>query len=146
MTLEDIQTICRKLKGVTQDIKWEDHVCFSVGGKMFLITSPDAIPISASVKVSEQTFDELSEREGFMPAPYLAYSYKTDGGGIRFREATNPRRVGGILIQDYINYKPEDESIPVDSLKPMFIEGRLQKLSEIKLENVNVKSFDQRDK
>lgn len=77
---------------------------------------------------------------------YFAYSYKTDGGGIRFREATNPRRVGGILIQDYINYKPEDESIPVDSLKPMFIEGRLQKLSEIRLENVNVKSFDQRDK
>lgn len=72
MTLEDIQTICKKLKGVTQDIKWEDHVCFNVGGKMFLITSPDAIPISASVKVSEQTFDELSEREGFMPAPYLA--------------------------------------------------------------------------
>jgi predicted DNA-binding protein (MmcQ/YjbR family) len=72
MTLEDIQSICKKLKGVTQDIKWEDHVCFNVGGKMFLITAPDNIPISASIKVSEQAFDELSEREGFMPAPYLA--------------------------------------------------------------------------
>ena len=72
MTLEDIQAICRKLKGVTQDIKWENHVCFNVGGKMFLITAPDDIPVSASIKVSDQAFDELSEKEGFMPAPYLA--------------------------------------------------------------------------
>jgi hypothetical protein len=75
---------------------------------------------------------------------YFAYSYKTEGGGIRFREAINPRRVGGILIQDYINFRPEDESLPIDSLEPMFLAGRLRKLSEIRLENVRVKSFDQR--
>lgn len=72
MTIEDIQAICKKLKGVTQDIKWEDHLCFNVGGKMFLITAPDAVPVSASIKVSDEAFDELSDREGFMPAPYLA--------------------------------------------------------------------------
>ena len=72
MTIEDIQAICKKHVGVTEDIKWEDHLCFNVGGKMFLITAPDAVPVSASIKVSDEAFDELSQRQGFMPAPYLA--------------------------------------------------------------------------
>ena len=72
MTIEDIQTICKKFRGVTEDIKWEDHLCFNVGGKMFLITAPDAVPISASIKVSDEVFAELPDKEGFIPAPYLA--------------------------------------------------------------------------
>lgn len=36
---------------------------------------------------------------------YLAYSYQTNGGGVRFRKAYNSRIVGGILFQDYINFK-----------------------------------------
>lgn len=72
MTIEDIQHICKQLKGVTQDIKWEDHLCFNVGGKMFLITAPDAVPVSASIKVSDEAFTALSDMDGFMPAPYLA--------------------------------------------------------------------------
>jgi predicted DNA-binding protein (MmcQ/YjbR family) len=72
MTIEDIQNISKKLKGVTQDIKWENHLCFNVGGKMFLVTAPDDVPISASIKVSDEDFESLPERKGFMPAPYLA--------------------------------------------------------------------------
>lgn len=72
MNIEELQTICKKLKGVTEDIKWQDHLCFNIGGKMFLITSPDSIPVSASFQVSAEEFDELSQKEGFMPAPYLA--------------------------------------------------------------------------
>lgn len=72
MTIEDIQHICHKFKGVTEDIKWEDHLCFNIGGKMFLVTSPDSVPISASFKVSDEEFDGLSSKKGFMPAPYLA--------------------------------------------------------------------------
>lgn len=72
MTIEDIQEICEKYRGVTQDIKWEDHLCFMVGGKMFLITAPDAVPCSASIKVADESFDEIAAMEGLMPAPYLA--------------------------------------------------------------------------
>jgi predicted DNA-binding protein (MmcQ/YjbR family) len=72
MTIEDIQKICAQYRGVTQDIKWEDHLCFNVGDKMFLITAPDAVPVSASIKVSGEDFEEISARQGFMPAPYLA--------------------------------------------------------------------------
>lgn len=72
MTIEDIRILCKKHKAVTEDIKWEDHLCFNVGGKMFLITSPDSVPPTASFKVPDDEFEELSSREGFMPAPYLA--------------------------------------------------------------------------
>ncbi len=72
MTIENIQAVCRRFRGVTEDIKWEDHLCFNVGGKMFLITSPDEVPVSASFKVTPEAFEELSGRDGFMPAPYLA--------------------------------------------------------------------------
>lgn len=71
---------------------------------------------------------------------YFAYTYETDGGGIRFRKAVNARREGGILWQDYINYRPEDETVPIDSLEAMFISGKLRKLSEIKMENIVVRA------
>jgi predicted DNA-binding protein (MmcQ/YjbR family) len=41
MEIEDLEKICKSFKGVTEDIKWEDHLCFNVGNKMFLITAPD---------------------------------------------------------------------------------------------------------
>jgi len=72
VTLEDLKSICEKLAGTTTDIKWENHLCFNVGGKIYLITSPDQIPPSASFKVREEDFDELSEREGIDQARYFA--------------------------------------------------------------------------
>jgi predicted DNA-binding protein (MmcQ/YjbR family) len=72
MSIEEIQSICKNLPAVTEDIKWDNHLCFNVGDKMFLVTSPDSVPCSASFKVPEETFEVLAAREGFMPAPYMA--------------------------------------------------------------------------
>lgn len=72
MTLEQIREYCLSLPGVTEDIKWEHHLCFNVGGKMFVMTSPDEVPVSASFKTSDELFDELNQRKGFIAAPYLA--------------------------------------------------------------------------
>jgi predicted DNA-binding protein (MmcQ/YjbR family) len=72
MTIEDIETICDQFRAVTKDIKWEEHLCFNVGGKMFIMTSPDDVPPNASFKVTPEEFEEVTSREGFKPAPYLA--------------------------------------------------------------------------
>ena len=72
MNIEDIQKICTRFAGVTQDIKWENHLCFNVGGKMFMITSPETVPVSASFKTGSEMFEQLSVRPGCQPAPYLA--------------------------------------------------------------------------
>lgn len=72
MDLETLRSICTSFPGVTEDIKWEDHLCFNVGAKMFLITSPDHHPVSASLKCSDEDFEVLSTRPGCSPAAYLA--------------------------------------------------------------------------
>ena len=72
MTIEGLMTICKRLKGVTTDIKWEDHLCFNVGEKIFLISSPDIVPHTASFKVSEDDFEALIERNGINQARYFA--------------------------------------------------------------------------
>lgn len=68
---------------------------------------------------------------------YLAYNYKTDGGGARFRAAYNKRREGGILFADYENYKPNPETMNINSFDSLYNEGLLEKLSLI--ENTNIK-------
>src|SRR5438128_751817 len=72
MTIADLQAICVKLPGVTEDIKWDVHLCFNVGNKMFLITSPDDVPVTASFKTDEEGFENLTAKEGIKPSPYLA--------------------------------------------------------------------------
>jgi len=70
--LEELTSIVEAWPGVVLDIKWENHLCFNVADKMFMITSPDVVPVNASFKVSAEKFDEWVGRVGCTPAPYLA--------------------------------------------------------------------------
>jgi predicted DNA-binding protein (MmcQ/YjbR family) len=72
MTVEDIQGICKALPAVTEDIKWGNDLVFSVGGKMFCVAGLNQSPTTASFKVTDEQFDEMSDRPGFKPAPYVA--------------------------------------------------------------------------
>jgi len=72
MDIEGIQTICRGMAGVTEDIKWEHDLVFSIGGKMFCVAGLDQSPTTASFKVPDEDFEEMSQRPGFKPAPYVA--------------------------------------------------------------------------
>ncbi|MDX1476431.1 MAG: DUF6503 family protein [Saprospiraceae bacterium] len=69
---------------------------------------------------------------------YLAYDYITDGGGVRFREAFNPRIVGGVTFQDYYNYKPADPTVKLDDMLAAFQDDQLTLLSNIELKNIQV--------
>ncbi len=72
MDVEDIQAICEALPAVTQDLKWGNNLVFAVAGKIFLILGLDEAPVTASFKVSDEEFEEISCRTGFSPAPYFA--------------------------------------------------------------------------
>jgi predicted DNA-binding protein (MmcQ/YjbR family) len=71
MTIEELQTLCQQLPGTTEDIKWDYHLCFNVGGKMYLVTSPDEVPPSASFAATPEDFEELTAREGISPQRHL---------------------------------------------------------------------------
>ncbi len=70
---------------------------------------------------------------------YLAYDYKTNGGGVRFRRAYNPRVVDGVLFQDYVNYKAPTGT-NLDDLPSLFDRGELEELSRIETEDVEIRN------
>ncbi|RZS92585.1 DUF6503 family protein [Aquimarina brevivitae] len=69
---------------------------------------------------------------------YLAYKYAVNGGGIRFREAYNPRVINGIRFVDYHNFKVDELSTPLKDLGKLFERKQLKKVSTIDLENIYV--------
>ena len=64
-----VKAYCLALPGATHDVKWGQDHCYSVGGKMFAVVGPDG---SMSFKVEDGRFLELTDREGMIPAPYMA--------------------------------------------------------------------------
>jgi predicted DNA-binding protein (MmcQ/YjbR family) len=71
MTVDALRAICRKLPGVTEDVKWGHDLCFCVAGKMFTVVDLER-PHSVAFKCTPETFGELVERPGIIPAPYMA--------------------------------------------------------------------------
>ncbi len=69
---------------------------------------------------------------------YLAYLFHVNEGGTRFREARNIRMVNGIRFADYINYEGPAGNTRIENFDRLFEAGKLQKLSEINLENIGV--------
>ncbi len=73
---------------------------------------------------------------------YLAYKYQTNGGGIRFRDIKKESIVSGIRFADYNNYKPLDKNIDFYTIDKLYEGGKLKKLSEIVLENIEVRNLN----
>lgn len=71
MTLDMIREIASGLPHVKEDIKWGNDLCFCIAEKMFCVTGLEG-PVKVSLKVTDEEFDELTERTGFTPAPYMA--------------------------------------------------------------------------
>src|SRR5438105_2769687 len=63
--------MCRALPGVTEDVKWGHDLVFSIGGRMFAVVCLEP-PHTLAFKCTREEFAELIEREGIIPAPYLA--------------------------------------------------------------------------
>ncbi len=70
---------------------------------------------------------------------FFAYSYLTEGGGVRFREAINRRKIEGFVVQDYINYEAK-KGTPLNALPKLFEQGNLKELSRIKNTKVKIRS------
>ena len=71
MNASEIRKFCKTLKGTTQDVKWGNDLCYLVGGKMYCVHSLKD-PLNTSFKTTPEEFGELIERNGIIPAPYVA--------------------------------------------------------------------------
>lgn len=70
---------------------------------------------------------------------YLAYSYHTNEGGKRFRVLKEQCNKEGIRFVDYHNYKPLSKTINLIDLDKAYENNQLKKVSEIVLEDIQVK-------
>jgi len=99
MTVDTVRTICLAMPGATEDLKWGADLAFSVGGKMFCVVNTEP-PHQMSFKCTPDDFAELTEREGLIPAPYLAramWVQQSDLAG----EALDRRELAQLLRKSY---------------------------------------------
>jgi predicted DNA-binding protein (MmcQ/YjbR family) len=66
---EAIRKFCLDFPQATENLQWDDNLCFKITGKIFVILGLDNPRLC--FKCSPETFAELTEREDIRPAPYL---------------------------------------------------------------------------
>ena len=73
MDIESTRTFCLSFPYVTEEVLWGNDLVFKIGGKMFAVIGLDsASDHCMSFKCTPEKFAELIERNGIVPAPYVA--------------------------------------------------------------------------
>ncbi|HEV2199875.1 MAG TPA: MmcQ/YjbR family DNA-binding protein [Bryobacteraceae bacterium] len=78
MHVDWVRRYCMSLPHVTEQVQWESLV-FKIGGRMFALAALEphehGISHCMTLKCSAESFAELVERPGIVPAPYLARAH-----------------------------------------------------------------------
>jgi len=72
MNLELIREYCLSLPNTTEMIQWGADLLFKIGGKMYAVAATEPSRVVLSFKATPEHFFEYQEREGVIPAPYMA--------------------------------------------------------------------------
>jgi predicted DNA-binding protein (MmcQ/YjbR family) len=72
MSIETVRRWCMSFPETTETVQWGSDLVFKTGGKMFAVLALEPAKVWVSFKCSPEKFAELVEREGIIPAPYLA--------------------------------------------------------------------------
>ena len=73
MNVPAVTKFCASLPHATGDIKWGIDQVYSIGGRMFCVACVDSHhSATVSFKVDDDLFLSMSDRSGFIPAPYMA--------------------------------------------------------------------------
>jgi predicted DNA-binding protein (MmcQ/YjbR family) len=84
MDIEQVREYCLSLPSATEDLKWGNDLCFSIGGKLFCVCDL-AGDLTITIKVSEDEFHELCSTENINPAKYTGrYGHVTISEMSRF--------------------------------------------------------------
>jgi len=71
MNVDSIRQYCLSFPQATENLQWEDDLCFKIGGKIFVVLSLESVPPSLCFRCTPETFADLCERENIIPAPYV---------------------------------------------------------------------------
>src|SRR5438445_12259947 len=71
MDVDVLLELFSSLSGATENLQWEEELFFKVRGKIFAMVGLGSVPQRLTFKCKPETFAELAEREGIVPAPYV---------------------------------------------------------------------------
>lgn len=73
MQHESVRAYCLSFPHATENVQWGADLVFKIAGKIFAVMALDGpAKYVMSFKCTEEKFNELIERDGFDPAPYMA--------------------------------------------------------------------------
>ncbi len=98
MDIEDIRRHCLGLAHVTEQVQWGSDLVFKIDGKMFAVAPLEVAPVRLSFKCTPENFAELCEREGIIPAPYMA---RAQWVALQTLEAVSRDELRALLEESY---------------------------------------------
>src|SRR3954449_5216466 len=72
MNAEWVRKYCMALPHTTETVQWGGNLVFKIGGRMYAMAELEPGDHWLAFKCSPEDFAELVEREGVIPAPYMA--------------------------------------------------------------------------
>ena len=97
-SVESIRKLCLSFPHATEQVQWGYDLVFKIGGKMFAITPLEPAPVFLTFKATDQSFPELTERPGIIPAPYLA---RAKWVALERADAVSPQELAALLRLSY---------------------------------------------
>jgi len=97
-SVESIRKLCLGFPHTTEQVQWGYDLVFKIGGKMFAIAPLEPAPVFLTFKAAEESFAELTERPGIIPAPYLA---RAKWVALENADALSPQELAPLLRLSY---------------------------------------------
>jgi len=117
-TVESIRKLCMRFPHSTEQIQWGYDLVFKIAGKMFAITPLEPAPVFLTIKAGDESFAELTERPGIIPAPYLA---RAKWVALERADAVSPAELASLLRNSYdlvVSKLPAKTRAALSSAKP----------------------------
>lgn len=98
MSVEWVRRCCLSFPHATEVVQWGDDLTFRIGNKMFAVAALVPAAVFVSFKCTPEDFADLVEREGVIPAPYLA---RAQWVAMEREDALPAKEVKRLLRQSY---------------------------------------------
>jgi predicted DNA-binding protein (MmcQ/YjbR family) len=98
MDIDAIRRHCLGLPHTTENVQWGADLCFKVGERLFAVAPLELAPVRLSFKCTPESFVELCERPGIIPAPYMA---RAQWVAMQSLDAVPDDELRGLLAKSY---------------------------------------------
>jgi len=93
-----VRDLCLSFPSATEQVTWGIDLTFRISGKIFAVTVLEPAKVWLSFKCSRETFAELTERAGIIPAPYMA---RAQWVALETKDALPKDDLAGLLRESY---------------------------------------------